>query len=212
MRKEGEERKILKGEARAEVKALSPKGRQQILQAFEDAYERRGLELSEIERQVLADAVEVSRKPRPLKDIEGLRLLGRFGKVMVSETRRILRNEKAIDPDEEHYNKVLDRARVLGDAGREDKDAVNELRDLAGAGGTELLDGAAQWFASDGSRMDEYDNWDRSYRLLRAAASNGTVEPVPADRAEFLQEVWSLEGSPPELGWAEFGRISALIG
>ena len=66
---------------------------------------------------------------------------------------------------------------------------------------TELAQSVRFW---DGSRMDEYDNWDRSYRLLRAAASNGTVEPVPADRAEFLQEVWSLEGSPPA---TRLGRI-----
>ena len=178
VREESEQRKVLRKEAMAEVVALDPKSREEILQAFEAAYQRRGLELTEIEKQTLPDTIEVSRMSGPRRDVQGLKLLGRLGTSVVREIRRILAEDKVVDPEEKPYNDLVDRARSLGDAGREDQAAVNELRELAGAGGAELLDRAAQSFCvQDRSFMDEYDNWDLSYRLLRAAATSGAIEP-----------------------------------
>jgi hypothetical protein len=191
-----------------EVKSLNPVGREQILHAFEDAYERRGLELSEVERQLLPDAIEASRRARPRRDIEGLKLLGRLGAALVSETKRVLAHDKVVDPAEKQYDDLVDLARSLGDAGREDQSAVSELQEFAGPGGTQLLEMAAQWFAMEGrSLMDEFDNWDRSYRLLRAAAGGGSVERVSADRARLFDNVRRLENDPTEESWA---RLVAL--
>jgi hypothetical protein len=212
VRAESDQRKALTNEAVAEVRALDPKGRDQILQAFEDAYEKRGLELSDLERKILPDAIEATHKPRPQRDIEGLKLLGRLGTGLVKEIRGAFARDKVVDPSEEHYNDVVDLARSLGDAGREDQDAVGELRELAGAGGADLLVRAAETFSvADRSMMDEYDNWDLSYRLLWAAATSGTIEPVPAERAEFFREVWALETAPAEEGWARLVAIQPAL-
>ena len=200
-------------EALDEVKSLNPSGREQILQAFEEAYERRGLELSEIERQILPDAIEASRTPRPRRDIEGLKLLGRLGTALVRETKRALAQDKVVDPAEQHDNDVVDLARSLGDVGREDQGAVSELQALAGPSGTQLLERAAQWFAmNDGSFLDEFDNWDRSHRLLLAAAAGGSVEPVPADRARFFEDVVRLENDPTEESWARLVALQPALG
>jgi hypothetical protein len=59
--------------------------------------------------------------------------------------------------------------------------------------------------------MDEYDNWDLSYRLLQAAATSGTIEPVPAERAEFFREVWALERGSPEQGWTRLVGIQPAL-
>jgi len=146
----------------------------------------------------------------PRRDIQGLKLLGRLGTSVVREIRRILAED--VDPEEKPYNDLVDRARSLGDAGREDRAAVNELRELAGAGGTELLERAAQSFCvQDRSFIDEYDNWDLSYRLLRAAATSGAIEPVSAEHAEFFREVWALESGSPEEGWARLVQVQPAL-
>jgi hypothetical protein len=199
-------------EALDEVRSLNPNGRKQILLAFEDAYERRGLELSEVERQILVDAIEASRTPRPRRDLEGLKLLGRLGITLARETKRVLAHDKVVDPVEKHYDDVVDLARSLGDAGREDQGALSELQAIAGNGQTQLLERAAQWFATnDGEFMDEFDNWDRSYRLLRAAAAGGTVEPVPTDRARFFDEVIRLENDPTEESWVRLVGLQPAL-
>ena len=69
--------------------------------------------------------------------------------------------------------------------------------------GNSLLEQAAQWFsAEDRTLMDEFDNWDHSYRLLNAAAVGGPVEPVPADRARTFESVVRLENGPIADSWA----------
>jgi hypothetical protein len=209
---EGEQRRALTKEALDEVRSLNLNGHKEILEAFEDAYERRGLELSEVERQILVDAIEASRVPRPRRDLEGLKLLGRLGITLIRETKRALVHDKAVDPVEKHYDDVVDLARSLGDERREDQGAVSELQAVAGPGGTHLLERAAQWFAAnDGSFMDEFDNWDRSYRLLRAAAAGGTVEPVPTDRARFFDEVIRLENDPTQESWVRLVGLQPAL-
>ncbi len=168
--------------------------------------------MSPVERQLLPDAIEASHGSRTRRNILSVKVLGRLGTVLVRETRRTLAGDKEVDPAEKRYHDLIDRARSFGDAGREDDAAVSELRALAGAEGTELLDRAAQWFSVEGgSLMKEFDNWDRSYRLLRAAGADGIVEPVSVTRAEFFKQVSSLEGAPSDLGWARLVGVQPAL-
>jgi hypothetical protein len=75
-REQSETRKSLVAEAVDEVVAEQPIGRDEILQAIEEAYRRRGIELSNIERVSLVDVVEVRLASGPAKQALGLKAIG----------------------------------------------------------------------------------------------------------------------------------------
>jgi hypothetical protein len=88
---------------------------------------------------------------------------------------------------------VFELAWKLGSLGREDTEAIEELRRAAGRlRPRQLLSDVADDLVS-GPLINETDYWDRAYRLLRAAEGDGTVERVSPDRAEFFRQMQQLE-------------------
>lgn len=85
----------------------------------------------------------------------------------------------------------------LGFRGREDREAVEELRRAAGGSRQQLIEAADELTTRSGFLKDETEFGDRADRLLRAAVSDGaTIEPVTPERAEFFRRVRTLEENP----------------
>jgi hypothetical protein len=94
-------RKALVAEVVDEVVEGRPTGRDETLQALEEACQRREVELSNIERQSLPDLVQARLAPRPAKDLLAIKALGGLGFNLIREIRKILSEDEgpAVDED-----------------------------------------------------------------------------------------------------------------
>jgi hypothetical protein len=111
----------------------------------------------------------------------------------------VRRRQQKVDP----IPKLRDLAISLAGVGREDSDAVARLREGAGSDYEPSLTRAAESLSiGPGAPIDEFAEWDRAYRLLRAAAADRAVEPVSAERAAFFAQVSALDDGPIDSGWA----------
>jgi hypothetical protein len=100
-------------------------------------------------------------------------------------------------------DKLRDAAFLLASKGREDPEAVSQIRDAAGRDPAASLTRAADRMTmGPGPLIEENERWERAYRLLRAAAANGAVEPVDPERERFFEEVRLLQEGSLEEGWA----------
>jgi hypothetical protein len=107
-----------------------------------------------------------------------------------------------IDIDDRRSSRLRELAVSLAYEGREDPEAVQRLREEAGMDGERFLAHAADVLAiGPGAPIDEFDEWELAYRLLRAATVDGPVQPVTPERAKVFDEVRALEEASPEAGW-----------
>ena len=100
-KEESETRKALTKEAIEEVINSQPKGREEIIRALEQAYERRGIDLLNIERESLPDVVEARLAPRPLNQLLAMKAIGGIGFHLVREIRRILSDDGGSTSDQD---------------------------------------------------------------------------------------------------------------
>ena len=100
---------------------------------------------------------------------------------------------------------IVDRAQALADAGREDAEAITELKELAGRHDHDLRVAVAS-FRQDG-RDRESRLADRARRLLEAAASGEPIRPAGEDAEyRFRQlEEWHAVDQP-----ARFRQLAAI--
>jgi hypothetical protein len=97
---EHKNRKALVAESVDEVVGKKPTGRDETLQALEEAYQRRGMELRNIERKSLPDVIHTRLASRPAKDILAIRALGGLGFNLIREIRKILSQDEGPTTDE----------------------------------------------------------------------------------------------------------------
>jgi hypothetical protein len=94
-------RKALVAEAVDEVVEKKPTRRGETLQALEEAYQSRGIELSNIEQKSLPEVIQTRLASRPAKDVLAIRALGGLGFNLIREIRKILSEAEGPMADED---------------------------------------------------------------------------------------------------------------
>jgi hypothetical protein len=90
---ESSNRQALAKEAIDEVVDSRPSNRQSIVRALEEAYSRRGIELSNVERTSVPDVVQARLAPRPVNQFLAFKALGNLGVSLIREVRNALKND-----------------------------------------------------------------------------------------------------------------------
>jgi len=87
-------RAAAKKQALDEVIESQRRGRDQTIDSLKEAFQRHGIELSNIEQETLPDVVQSRLSPRPAKDIYAAKALGRLGLSVIREIRTMLSDGK----------------------------------------------------------------------------------------------------------------------
>jgi hypothetical protein len=140
---------------------------------------------------------------------------------MISATRALRRSHREQDLDEEspahgllseQASNILERARELAGEGREDREAVGDLIDLAGRDQQALKEaalGARQWGAHHDHR-----NANLAHRLLQAAIDDGPVSALTESERERFALFDEFVDLPIDVAWdrlvAQESRLAGL--
>jgi hypothetical protein len=100
-KEESENHKKLVVEAIDEVVERQPSGRDEILQAAEEAFQRRRIEFSKIERDYVPDVVQSRLAARPMKELLAFKALGGLGVNLVREIRRLISEDRHLTADDD---------------------------------------------------------------------------------------------------------------